>query len=97
MKDRLSDLKANGGEYDDNDDMALPMDGNSKFMEGTFSEVSRLSTKAIVQKAVQTRESEHSAAENLQSRRKTVRFPYFFLQIFLCNKIAYSVLLCIPL
>ncbi len=40
MKDRLSALKATGGEDDDNDEVALPMDSNSKFMEDFFSEVS---------------------------------------------------------
>ena len=39
MKDRLSALKANGGEDDDDNEVALPMDGNSKFMEDFFSEV----------------------------------------------------------
>ena len=39
MKDRLSALKATGGEDEDNDDVNVPMDGNSKFMEDFFVEV----------------------------------------------------------
>jgi syntaxin 1A len=42
MKDRLSAMKASGGDDDEPDDVALPMDGSSKFMETFFVEVDRI-------------------------------------------------------
>ncbi|XP_075251281.1 syntaxin-1A-like isoform X4 [Convolutriloba macropyga] len=57
MKDRLSALKANGGEDDDDNEVALPMDGNSKFMEDFFSEVDKI---------LQSIDSIHSKVEKVK-------------------------------
>ncbi|XP_063722054.1 syntaxin-like isoform X2 [Symsagittifera roscoffensis] len=86
MKDRLSALKANGGEDDDNDDVALPMDGNSKFMEDFFSEVDKIlqsidSIQSKVQKvkdlhdrmlaSPQAEEQDKNELENLMNEIKS--------------------------